>query len=189
MKPLDNALVAQANVAYAEFRNIGHDCEDNLIRWVNKGREVGLSLQMLRDQNRHWEQLALPIPGAQASDVNDEPRLQFSEPHARLFMRLSEKDEAKTAVDAISALKECAILQGTLELPCGHGKQQHHEKNPLSFIVTRTMEIQATWNRDLREDVSGWDLMKLQHFDDQLEPVVKIANEVKGRIREMERAA
>ena len=175
MNTVDRALIDQTNAAFTDFRASGNVAMEGVIEWVNKGRAFGLHLHGVKDRFRQWEQLTLPAIGG-TTGGDDGPRLIFSEAQGKMAMRLADKlpEPAQTPLEAIGAMKECAVLQEVLPLPDGHGPQQRHTHDATSTIITRAMEIQAAFNRDVRDQIRTWDENRRQNLRDNLRPLVEI---------------
>lgn len=174
MKETSKSLVAQANAAHEEFLSIGTVAVESVMQWVNKAREVGIYLRSLRSDEPKWEQLTLL---SKVPNETNEPRLVFGPSHAKAFIRVADrlKDApASTPIEAIAAMKEASMLQGVLDFPEGHGRQKLHTTDPTSFIIRHVMEVQAAFNKDLREVITDWPTDKKQYVRDQLRPIVDI---------------
>ena len=172
MKEIDQSLIEQANADYEAFQKLGNVTAETVIAFVNKGREVGIRLQSLRAQTKHWEQLTL----GNGDSTDGTLRLEFTEQYGKGFIRLAERltKPATTMVEAVSSMKDVMMLQGVLPFPQTHGDQTLHTKDPFSLITRHVMEIQATWNKELKDRVSQMSDEEKKTKRDQIEPIVKI---------------
>lgn len=171
MNDIQRHYVEQANASHAAFLAQATTAERELIEMVNRGREVGIRLQSVRDANRHWEQLTLGM-----RVIPDTLTLNFTEQHGKGFLRMAErlKQPATTMAEAVSAIKDAFMLQGTLPFPDGHGEQHLHQRDPATIITRWVMDIQATFNRDLRDQIPTMSADRKRSLAKQIEPIVRI---------------
>lgn len=170
MKASELSIIEAANADFAEFQRLGAEMGAKIIEGVNKGRDIGIRLQSLRAQNKHWEQLTLGMGEPTG------PTLSFSEQYGKGFLRLAERhaEPVTTVVEAMGALKDIAMLQGVLPFPQPHGEQQLQSRDPFSDIVKHVMEIQQAWNKNMREEILSLPPEKKRFCRAQLEPIVRI---------------
>ncbi len=170
---LNRQLIEEANAAHERFLGSASTAADRLIEMVNAGREVGIRILSIRDNNRNWEQLTLGMlhdPGQQS--------LTFDKQHAKAFLRMADRmpEPATTMADAVVAIKDAFMLQGTLPFPDGHGQQQLHEHDPAGYITLCVMKIQATFNKELRDTIPTMDPVRRRNLAEQIKPAWAIYN-------------
>ncbi len=183
MNELQRQSVAEANAAHARFLEHTSLAADQIIAMANAGREVGIRILTVRDNDRHWEQLTLG--GIGHSDDGGEQSalsLSFTTQHAKVFLRMADRlpEPATTVADALCVMKDAMMIQGTLPFPDGHGHQQLHDHDPTGFMTLQIMKMQATWNKSIRDDARDWDQQRKYNLAKQIEPVVAMYNWLMG---------
>jgi hypothetical protein len=174
MNAITPSIVSQIVAAYKRFERAGTATAESIVEYVNAGREVGIFLSTLKSHEPRYQQLML-LPESHTDSI----RLPFDVLRAKLFERLTNRltEPAASVVDALSSVKDALMIQDVLPLPQehgGHGAQLTHEHDPVSAIIRHTMEIQAIFNKDVRDQVSGWPEERRHHLRDQLKPLVKM---------------
>jgi hypothetical protein len=141
------------------------------VKKINVGRECGILLEMAKESKRphEWQEWL-------------KTHIEFSETSADQYLFVSRKlkdgpMDASNHQMVFAFQKPLAIATGELAAPDGHGEQEKHTPNFLSYVAKQLNAFKGEYEKQIRRNpIENWSYAAQEQFLVQLKPVADDLN-------------